>query len=319
MVSILQFIILIFCNLLSSQITDLIKHYPFSKQTALISCMSQTFEKSNPSSYESILEQIPIPISILDKQLTIIFANIAFYELFKGNNAQLLGVSFNTLLCPECISGNIEKFKPLLSGNIDQFNHTHTYLDCSEKVFKANTQINKFPEQDEKYRDSYICFFNVVYQENENGSLQDRLDRKNRELLTSIIFISQRNTLLNSVVGALDKIAHKVINETIKREIFDVINHIKGNIHLEENWEKFNWHFEKVHPGFFTKLQKIAPNLTQKELKQCAYIRLGLNYKETALLLGITSKGVEMARYRIKKKLFPPDSGGKLGTFIRNL
>jgi len=38
-------------------------------------------------------------------------------------------------------------------------------------------------------------------------------------------------------------------------------------------------------------------------LKLCAYLRLNLSSKEIAQLLNISLKGVEISRYRVRKKL----------------
>jgi len=72
---------------------------------------------------------------------------------------------------------------------------------------------------------------------------------------------------------------------------------------FENNWDDFKLHFEKVHPDFFTKLGNAYPSLSQTDNKHCAYIRMKLNTKEIARLLGISATSVQMARFRLKKKM----------------
>ena len=60
---------------------------------------------------------------------------------------------------------------------------------------------------------------------------------------------------------------------------------------------------QQVHPRFFEKLQSNFPDLTPNELKLCAYTRINLSNKEIARLLDVNSSSVEMARYRMKKKV----------------
>jgi len=50
-------------------------------------------------------------------------------------------------------------------------------------------------------------------------------------------------------------------------------------------------------------LKESYPDLTPNELKLCAYLRMNLSSKEIAQLLNITVKGVEVARYRLRRKL----------------
>ena len=45
----------------------------------------------------------------------------------------------------------------------------------------------------------------------------------------------------------------------------------------ENNWDKFKMHFEEVHPSFFTKLKEKHPNLTENELRLCAYCKMNIS------------------------------------------
>jgi DNA-binding CsgD family transcriptional regulator len=60
---------------------------------------------------------------------------------------------------------------------------------------------------------------------------------------------------------------------------------------------------EKIHHGFFNRLQLKHPSITVKDKKLCAFLRLGLSSKEISGLQNITSKSVEIARIRLRKKL----------------
>ncbi len=72
---------------------------------------------------------------------------------------------------------------------------------------------------------------------------------------------------------------------------------------MEEEWKNFKLHFEQGYPDFFEKLKKISPDMTEESLKMCAYARIGLSAKQTARILNVTVKAVNVSRYRIKKKL----------------
>jgi DNA-binding CsgD family transcriptional regulator len=45
------------------------------------------------------------------------------------------------------------------------------------------------------------------------------------------------------------------------------------------------------------------PKLTSKDLKLCAYIKTGHTSKEIAPLMGISIRGIELHRYRLRKKI----------------
>ena len=71
----------------------------------------------------------------------------------------------------------------------------------------------------------------------------------------------------------------------------------------EEDWHLFEQHFDQVHENFLKRIKEIHPGLTPKDLKICAYLRMNLSSKEIAPLLNISVRGVEISRYRLRKKL----------------
>ena len=52
-----------------------------------------------------------------------------------------------------------------------------------------------------------------------------------------------------------------------------------------------------------TKNKDLHPKLTPNDLRLCAYLRLNLSSKEIASLLNISSKSVEIKRYRLRKRM----------------
>ncbi|MFM8449201.1 MAG: helix-turn-helix transcriptional regulator, partial [Haliscomenobacter sp.] len=58
-----------------------------------------------------------------------------------------------------------------------------------------------------------------------------------------------------------------------------------------------------VHAHFLRRLKERFPQITPKDQKLCAYLRLNLSSKEIAPLLGISVRSVEVSRYRLRRKL----------------
>ncbi|MBV6647857.1 MAG: tetratricopeptide repeat protein [Cyclobacteriaceae bacterium] len=134
----------------------------------------------------------------------------------------------------------------------------------------------------------------------ENQMLRDKVDFKQRELASAALYMTSKNQLI-------DELSEEVIrfsaNEASKNELKKIARMIKENQNIDRDWESFKLHFESVHPHFFSQLQKLYPNLTNNELRHCAYIKINMTNKEVANLLNNTAHGVSMARIRIKKKL----------------
>ena len=70
----------------------------------------------------------------------------------------------------------------------------------------------------------------------------------------------------------------------------------------EENWNMFQANFDRIHENFFRNLKQQYPDLTAGDLRFCALLRLNMPTKEIAKLLNISVRGVDAARYRLRKK-----------------
>ncbi len=82
-----------------------------------------------------------------------------------------------------------------------------------------------------------------------------------------------------------------------------IIKLLDKNITNEDDWKVFESNFEQAHEEFLKKIKKEFPSLTPSDLKLCAYIRMNLESKKIAPLLGISVRGVENHRYRLRKKM----------------
>ena len=61
--------------------------------------------------------------------------------------------------------------------------------------------------------------------------------------------------------------------------------------------------FNNADKDFLKKVKSIHPSLTSNDLRLCAYLRSNLSSKEIAPLLNISSRSVEVKRYRLRKKM----------------
>jgi FixJ family two-component response regulator len=84
------------------------------------------------------------------------------------------------------------------------------------------------------------------------------------------------------------------------------------------NWDKFAAHFDEVNNDLLKKLKKEFPSLSQSDLKICAYLHLNFSSKQISQLHNISVRGVEIHRYRIRKKL-GLQTGQSLSDFLGNL
>lgn len=132
--------------------------------------------------------------------------------------------------------------------------------------------------------------------EAKNEQLSQRIENKNRELAISTMSMIKKNTLLGSIKDDLIKI------ENVS-QIKSVIRSIDNNINNEDDWNFFEEAFNNADKDFLKKIKEIHPKLTPNDLRLCAYLRLNLSSKEIASLLNISSKSVEIKRYRLRKRM----------------
>jgi len=136
-----------------------------------------------------------------------------------------------------------------------------------------------------------------------NETLNLEMIHKEKELANSTLMIIQKNEILQKLRNELVRIKNNLPDEQVKNELNTTLRRIGREIDNEKQWQVFNTHVEQVHEALFEKLKKHYPDLTPRELSLCAYLRMNISSKEIATLMNISTRGVEISRYRIRKKL----------------
>lgn len=135
-----------------------------------------------------------------------------------------------------------------------------------------------------------------------NEKLSTDVKNKNSRLASATMHLVQKSEILMKIKNDLTNIQSKASPE-VKKKIRQITRAIESDIQLDNNWEQFETYFDQVHENFFKRLRVKFPELTPKDQKLCAYLRMNLTTKEIAPLLNISVRGVEISRYRLRKKL----------------
>lgn len=147
-------------------------------------------------------------------------------------------------------------------------------------------------------------------------NLEQELLYKNKELTNFALHIVHKNDFLQLVKTELKKI--KSSNKDTNKQIRDVLIKISQTQELENDLKEFQRNVENANKEFFDRLDKRFPDLTQNERRLAALLHIDLSSKEIASLSNISIKGVEMSRYRLRKKL-NIDNNISLTEFFKNL
>ncbi len=147
--------------------------------------------------------------------------------------------------------------------------------------------------------------------------LKRKLDFKNKELTSYTLNFIKKNEIVQQLHKTIQGIKKSSSIEKNKL-IADLNKIIRKNLSIDRDWEDFSIFFEDAHQGFYSKLKSKHEDLSTNDLKICSLIRLNLNIKETACILGISPESVKTARYRLRKKL-ELDSQQEILTYLIHL
>ena len=172
------------------------------------------------------------------------------------------------------------------------------FLVKKEKIRREQEEIRR--KEIEKREKQIIAL--------ENEKLESELTVKSKELAVSTMTIIKKNEILVNIKEEV--IAQKkVLGSQYPNKYYDkLIRLLDENLSSEDDWAIFQTNFDRIHENFFRNLHLKYTDLTPNDLRFCAYLRLNLSSKDIAHLMNISLKGVEVGRYRIRKKIGIPST-----------
>jgi ligand-binding sensor domain-containing protein/DNA-binding CsgD family transcriptional regulator len=135
-----------------------------------------------------------------------------------------------------------------------------------------------------------------------NEKLESEIKFKTEELANTTLSIIKKNELLFEIRKMLMQQRRNSSSGQMPK-FGSMVKLLDRNISNEDDWKIFEHNFEQAHLDFLKRIKEKIPDLTPGDLKLCAYLRMNLSSKKIALLLGISIRGVENHRYRLRKKI----------------
>jgi len=149
----------------------------------------------------------------------------------------------------------------------------------------------------------------------EEDKIKSELRHINNLLAASTMNLVVKNEFIETIKEELKEVTRKGKSMETKQSMEKIVREIDTTLRLQEDWKQFEYHFDQVHGDFLNRLRDQFHDLTPNEQKLCALLRLNLSTKEISNLMSISLRGVEIARYRLRKKL-GLDQGQNLSKFI---
>ncbi len=136
-----------------------------------------------------------------------------------------------------------------------------------------------------------------------NDKLQLNLLAKDKELVTNSLQVVKKNKILNGIMQRLKDIDTSAFDETNKFQFEKLRKSILKEVNSDKSWKDLEKHIKNVHFDFLKRLKEKHPTISPRELDLSTYLLMNMSTKEISEIMNISGGGVELARYRLRKKL----------------
>jgi DNA-binding CsgD family transcriptional regulator len=178
-------------------------------------------------------------------------------------------------------------------------------------------QLREYNEREREYiRQALVSEKEIITMKNEKLQTEKKL--RDKELANQAMNIVRKNETLTNIKEELINLKKSSSDASVTEKIVSIISTINREVGHNKQREVFDKAFDEVHEAFVEKLKSHYPSLTPTELRLCAFLKMNISTKEIAPLMNISIRGVEICRYRIRKKI-GIDRNTNLTGFLINL
>jgi len=186
-----------------------------------------------------------------------------------------------------------------------------------KKRIKAEEELARVQDRDDSSRKA-INGLEVSALQLENNLLTQKLEAKRREYINIALSISAQKEFIQGLASRIEELRGLPEAEERDRQLAELSATLRQKLSISGEMEAFYAQIDQIHKDFRLKLNSSFPGLTEQDKRLAILLRLNLSTKEIAPLLGISAKSVEIARYRLRKRL-DISQGNSLTQFIQNL
>ena len=152
----------------------------------------------------------------------------------------------------------------------------------------------------------------------EKEKIESTLNFKSKELSINLLALLKKNELIAKISQKVSEFENAPSKIDLKEAAIRLNNEIKQSSD-DRLWQEFSMRFKEINSVFYDKLLKKYPDLSQSEIKLCAYLRLNMSTKEISDLTGQSTETLGKARYRLRKKFGLTNSDSNLVTFLTHI
>ncbi|MGN0033156.1 MAG: hypothetical protein ACI358_05195 [Candidatus Limimorpha sp.] len=132
--------------------------------------------------------------------------------------------------------------------------------------------------------------------------LKKELEARNRELASNVISLMKKNETFSEIIGKIETIKDNAVEDDTKEALAKVAKEIEKTI--EGNfWNEFELRFKQVYSDFYDRLIAQYPQLTNNDIRLCAFLKMNLSTKEIASITGQNVRSIDKGRERLRERL----------------
>ena len=146
-------------------------------------------------------------------------------------------------------------------------------------------------------------------------ALLENLEIKEKELTDNILFRMNKDELIKKIISELQTLSLGS-TEKNRKKISSLISSLRHSLSPNLLTE-FENSFTQINNNFYVRLLADFPSLSQSEKRLCAFIKLGLNTKEIAVITNLSPNSVRVAKVRLRKRLNLTNNNQTLYDFFR--
>jgi tetratricopeptide (TPR) repeat protein len=157
---------------------------------------------------------------------------------------------------------------------------------------------------------------NRLAREKQEAIYQKEIEHKQKELASQTLHLVQKNIFIQELMENLENIKNSP--EKFKMEFRRIVMLLKKENASDKDWEVFKTYFAEVHNDFDQKLKTLFTDISEKEIRLAAFLRMNMTTKEIAATLNVLPDSILKSKYRLKKKL-NLDKDTDLTSFLNRL
>lgn len=170
------------------------------------------------------------------------------------------------------------------------------------KYYETVEQRRLYLEKESKIRQEQFELEKEI-ERLKNEKLKTRILAKDKELVNNSLQVVKKNKILNGIIHKLKDIDNESLDESTKSQFTKLNKSIVKEVNADKSWKDLEKHIKNVHFDFLKRLKEKYPTISPRELDLSTYLLMNMSTKEIAEIMNISSGGVELARYRLRKKL----------------